>query len=64
MKVWSSFSTEKNKCLFCNKVTYDYKVYEIQGLSISVAYHIECDKNIDDIMKVKLSEIKKAIKEG
>lgn len=62
MKIWTSFSTEKNNCIYCNKVTYDYKVYEIQGLSISVAFHNECNKNIDEIMKLKLTEIKKIIK--
>lgn len=62
MKVWNSFSTEKNNCIYCGRVTYDYKVYEIKGLSISIAYHSECNKNIDEIIKIKLSEIKKLIK--
>ena len=63
MKVWNSFSTEKNNCIYCGRVTYDYKVYEIQGLSISVAYHYDCDSQIDNIMKNKLTEIKRDIKE-
>lgn len=52
MKVWSSFSTEKDNCIYCGRVTYDYKVYEIQGLSISVAYHYDYDSKIDNILKI------------
>ena len=52
MKVWNSFSTEKNNCIYCGRVTYDYKGYEIQGLSISVAYHYDCDSKIDNILKI------------
>lgn len=66
MKIWNSFSSEKDKCVICNKVTYDYVCYKQNGLEIKLAKCPKCNFNtfiVDDI-KIAFSVIKNGIRKG
>ena len=62
MKKWNGYSTENKKCLFCNKVTSDYVVYESNGMSLKIHYHDKCFKSFDDIAKKTFIALKKELK--
>jgi hypothetical protein len=62
LKTWIGFSSENKKCLFCNKVTTDYKQYEVDGISLKIHSHINCSIDIEVIAKRTFKQLKKDIK--
>ena len=62
MKSWNGFSSENKKCLFCNKVTTDYRLYEVDGIILKIHSHINCQIDIEVIAKRTFRKLKEDIK--
>lgn len=59
MKTWNGYGSSKSKCIYCNKTTSDYVVFEQGSIKIEVYTHWECRKDTDlNVMKKVLKDIK------
>ena len=65
IKTWNGYGTSKKKCIYCNKLTSDYLVFEHPVLQLEVYAHWECrgDKDINvDTIRQALHYIKGTFK--
>lgn len=61
MKTWNGYGSSKSKCIYCNKTTSDYVVFEQGSIKIEVYAHWECREgkdNKDEIIRQTLHYIK------
>lgn len=59
MKTWNGYGSSKSKCIYCNKTTPDYLIFEQGSIKIEVYAHWGCRKDTDlNVMKKVLKDIK------
>ena len=47
IKTWNGYGTSKKKCIYCNKLTSDYLVFEHPTIKLEVYAHWECREGKD-----------------
>ena len=61
IKTWNGYGTSKKKCIYCNKLTSDYLVFEHSTMKLDIYAHWECREgkdNKDEIIRQTLHYIK------
>ena len=57
IKTWNGYGTSKKKCIYCNKLTSDYLVFEHPTIKLEVYAHWECREGKD----VEVNSMRKAL---